>query len=188
MGLAAERPSISCGEAKGAQPSVAPGIAVIGVGNVLLMDEGLGVHAVRALESGWGCREEVAFIDGGTDPWAALAAARGCRSLLLLDAVGGGKQPGAFYRLELDEVEPAGAVMSLHGLSLFHLLHYERLLGNRFEQVYVLGMEPQSTEPGLELSGCCRDRMPAFVDMVRAELLGLRERLSVHRGGTHACH
>ncbi len=157
-------------------PSAPAEVAVIGIGNLLLMDEGLGVHALRELQ-----REVqsdgVRFIDGGTDPWSALSAAEGCRGLVLLDAVLGGKEPGEFHRMELDQVEAQDAVMSLHGLSMFHLVQYESLVGRSYAEALVLGMEPEVVEPGIGLSERCRSRLPEFVRMARAEIDAVRERL-----------
>ncbi|MHC4481795.1 MAG: hydrogenase maturation protease [Planctomycetota bacterium] len=157
-------------------------VGVIGIGNVLMMDEGLGVHAVRALaEDSPG--EWVELIDGGTDPWAALSAAKGCRALLLLDAVAGGAAPGSLHRLSLQEVEPGRPGVSLHDVTLVHLLDCERLLGSAFEEVRVLGMEPAAVEPGIGLSEPCRRQLPAFVEMARAEIREVQTRLNAGQGG-----
>jgi hypothetical protein len=61
-------------------------VGVIGIGNLLLRDEGVGVHALQVLD-GQMLAGDVRLIDGGTDPWAALSAAEGCSTLLVLDAV-----------------------------------------------------------------------------------------------------
>jgi len=140
------------------------------------------VHAVRVL-SGGERRRNVAFIDGGTEPWAALAAAEGSRALVVLDAVAGGKEPGRFHRLRLDEVDTAGTGMSLHGLTLFHALHWERILGRGFDEVWVMGMEPDVVEPGLGLSNVCETSLPGFVEMVGSELSGIEARYTQGQGG-----
>jgi len=145
------------------------GVGVIGIGNLLLRDEGFGVHALRAL-AGELEADGVRLIDGGTDPWSALSAAEGCRVLVVLDAVVGGKAPGECHALSLDEVEMQNAAMSLHGLTLFHLLRYEKLLGDGPERVRVLGMEPDVVEAGMGLSDCCRQSMPAFIRMAKDEI------------------
>jgi hydrogenase maturation protease len=164
----------------------APRVGVIGIGNVLLCDEGLGIHAVRAFAAQHGADELTLAIEGGTDPWAALQAASGCAALILVDAVRGGKAPGELYRLALEDVETAGAILSLHGITLFHLLQYERLVGNEFGEVVLLGMEPFSIGPGLQLSEGCSERLAALVEMVSREVGVVRERLAARRGGPHA--
>ncbi len=152
-------------------------VAVIGIGNLLLKDEGFGVHAVRELGRR-PAQAGVKLIDGGTDPWSAFEEAEGCESLLVLDAVQGGKQPGDFHSMPLDEVDPGDALMSLHGLTMFHLLRYEALLGNTFREVRVLGIEPATVEPDIGLSGPCRRRLAEFVGVAVQEIDDMLERLS----------
>ncbi|MHC4592513.1 MAG: hydrogenase maturation protease [Planctomycetota bacterium] len=154
-----------------------PMIGVIGIGNLLLTDDGVGVHAVRALAED-SVAGRVEFIDGGTDPWAALSAAKGCRALVVLDAVVGDGAPGEFHRLSLDEVAVGVASMSLHGITLFHVLEYERLLGNGFEEVRVVGMEPAVVEPGVGLSDPCAGRLADFVGAAKMAIDEVRSRLS----------
>jgi hydrogenase maturation protease len=153
-------------------------VAVVGVGNLLLSDDGLGVHAVRELAQR-ACPPGVRLIDGGTDPWSAFSEAEGCRALFVLDAVQGGRHPGEFYNLPLDEVEAGGAVMSLHGITLFRLLQYEAVLGNTFEEARLLGMEPECIRPEIGLSPRCRRRLPAFAEMAMTQIGGTLDRLSV---------
>lgn len=149
-----------------------PTIGVIGIGNRLMGDEGLGVEAVQAMGRR-GLPEGVELVDGGTDPWSALSSAEDCRCLILLDAILGGGEPGSLYRLGLEEVDVGSRVLSLHGVTLFHLLNYERLLGNEFDEVVVLGMEPQRVEPGIGLSERCRQALEDFVRMAEQEILRL---------------
>ncbi|MHC5034416.1 MAG: hydrogenase maturation protease [Planctomycetota bacterium] len=158
-------------------------VGVIGIGNLLLTDDGVGVHAVRALaeDSVVGCVE---FIDGGTDPWAALSAARDCRALVVLDAVVGGATPGEIHRLSLDEVAAGRASMSLHAITLFHVLEYERLLGKGFEDVRVVGMEPAVVEPGIGLSDPCAGSLADLVGAAKAAIDEARSRLSTDQGGS----
>ncbi len=151
-------------------------VGVIGIGNLLLKDEGFGVHAVRELAR-VSPRADVKFIDGGTDPWSAFEQAAECQALLVLDAVQGGKRPGDFHSLPFDEVEPGEAVLSLHGLTMFHLLQYEAVLGNSFREVRVLGIEPAAVEPDIGLSGPCRQRLDKFVQVAVQEIDGLLERV-----------
>ncbi len=153
-------------------------VAVVGIGNLLLKDEGVGVHALRELR-GCAWEGEVKLVDGGTDPWTAFSEAEGCRALVVLDAVVGGKDPGELHRLTLEEVEDNQVVLSLHGISLFHLVRYEALLGNTFDEVQVLGMEPSSVEPGIGLSERCRGRLANFLETARSEVERMLQRLGV---------
>jgi hydrogenase maturation protease len=157
-------------------------LGVVGIGNLLLMDEGIGVHAVRALaEEGLPDAGPVVFVDGGTDPWGAFAAVTGCRALLVLDAVSGQLPPGELHSMDMAEVDLSAATMSLHGHTLFHLLEFESVLGATFEEVRVVGMEPLKIEPGFALSQPCRERLPALIDLTRQEIRRMLDRLAGSR-------
>ncbi len=160
------------------RPSVCE-VAVVGIGNLLLQDEGVGVHAVKRLHDA-APRHGVTYVDGGTDPWAAFARVAECEVVLVLDAVLGGHEPGSVYTMSLQEVESADAVLSLHGVTMFHLLQYEALVGNRFAEVRVVGMEPESVGPGIGLSDRCAQRMPEFLDAVVSEIDGVQRRLAAY--------
>ena len=150
-------------------------IAVVGMGNLLMADEGVGVHALRCLEGACDS-EEVRWIDGGTDAWGAVMAARGCRHLVLVDAVQGGALPGTLYRLGLDELERAQGGLSLHEISLPQLVELETALGYSFESVVILGMEPAAIDFGIGLSDECSKALPALVQAVNEEIRKLSSR------------
>ena len=78
---------------------------IVGVGNVLLKDEGIGVHVVRALQemSLASPNGEVEVVDGGTSP-SAFDSAEGADKLIIVDAARGGGEPGTVYRFTPDEV------------------------------------------------------------------------------------
>jgi len=138
-------------------------VAVVGIGNLLMMDDGVGIHALRRLERQ--CRDDgaVSLVDGGTNAWGALWQARDCDRLILLDAVRGGRAPGTVYRFGLDGAEPAEVGMSLHDVSLPHLVRLESALTGGFESAEVVGMEPGRVEPAIGLSEPCMNALPALV-------------------------
>lgn len=147
-------------------------IAVVGMGNLLMQDDGVGIHVLEALRQE--AKDGVELIDGGTDAWAALWEARRCCHLLVLDAVRGGGEPGTVYRLDLDGVEAPGAKWSLHDVNLVHAIGLDEALGGRFETVTVLGMEPGQVEPGIGLSEPCRRALPRLVRAALSEVQKVR--------------
>lgn len=125
-------------------------VAVLGIGNLLLRDEGVGVHLVRALQRR-PLPEGVEVLDGGTSPEAAFLAV-GFDKLIIVDAALGGGPPGTVYRLALEEIElDRGLPLSGHELDLFQCL---RALGPeaRPKEVVVIGIEPNEIGSGLDLS------------------------------------
>jgi len=151
-----------------------PRIAVIGMGNLLMTDDGVGVHALHRLQEGCS-NETVRWVDGGTDAWGALHAAQGCRALLILDAVRGRHPPGTVYRLSLDELRARTQALSLHEVSLVHAIGLQDALGEGFDAVRIVGMEPERIEWGIGLSEACSRAMPQMLEAARSEIGELKE-------------
>ena len=145
-------------------------VAVVGMGNLLMQDDGAGVHALQALRERMANEDGVELIDGGTNAWGALWAARDCRHLLLLDAVRAGGKPGDVYRFPLGDAEAPQGSVSLHDVSLAHLVGLEQMMGNRFETVTVLGMEPSRIEPAIGLSEACQRGLEELVRLAQSEI------------------
>jgi hydrogenase maturation protease len=141
---------------------VAGHVVVAGVGNILLGDEGVGVHAVRALEAGAATLPgDVTLVDAGTSLLDVLPLCRDAAMLVVIDAVRAGRTPGTVYRLPIDlrsvsaeasQVSGAGGTWSLHDWTVFDALSAGARLGLAPVRVVLIGVEPASVEPGTALS------------------------------------
>lgn len=151
-------------------PPRAAKILVAGVGNVLLGDEGAGIHAVRELARQ--APPGVDIVDAGTALGEIVGRLGGYRKLILVDAVEAGGAPGQIVRLEIrDENDLAAAPLplSLHELGVAEALRQARLLGLLPPQVVLLGVQPARIAPGLKLSAAVARALPALVEAIRAE-------------------
>lgn len=158
-----------------ARPAAAR-VVVLGVGNLLMADEGVGVHCVAALEDGFDFPASVRCIDGGTSTHALLEDVEDLDALIIVDAVATGGHPGDLVRLEGDQVPSAFAtVFSPHQIGVADLLATLAFIGRSPGRVVLLGIEPARMELDLELSATVAARLPALCDLVIAELdrLGL---------------
>ena len=145
-------------------------IAVIGVGNILMGDEGVGVRAVEELGR-LKLPEGVQLIDAGTAIHSLMGRLSEFDKLVIIDAVKGGRPPGTIYRLALDEIESdPSRILSLHDLGVLETLRIERLIGDVPEEVVIVGIEPERVEPSLELSPVLRERLPELIRAVLEEL------------------
>ena len=144
---------------------------IVGVGNVLLKDEGIGVHVVRALkEMNLACLDgEVEVVDGGTSP-DAFDTAEGADKLIIVDAARGGGEPGTVYRFAPDEVsgEPK-FLASLHDLGLLDSLRMMEAVGDPPRDTVIIGVEPAEVDWGLELTPALRGKLPDVVRLVVEE-------------------
>jgi hydrogenase maturation protease len=128
-------------------------ILILGLGNILLKDEGLGVKVVRELQEEFTFSEEVELLDGGTGAFFLLPHLEKAERLIIVDAVKRGALPGtltfeALESLPKDTLER----LSLHEISFPDLLKILELRGKKFEKIILAGIEPKNLDAGLELS------------------------------------
>lgn len=126
---------------------------VLGLGNILLQDEGVGVRVIERLQAQYVFPEEVTVLDGGTLGLDLLQHLEESDRVVIVDAVKADKPPGTLVRLVNDEI-PAflGPKVSPHQIGLQDLLGLAKLRGHFPEQVILWGVQAERLEPGLELS------------------------------------
>ena len=148
-------------------------VAVVGVGNLLLRDEGVGVQVLRALE-GAGLGEVVDLIDAGTAFLDAAELVAGYSRVIVIDAMRAGGEPGSIYGAVLDDIDAAGQGLaaSLHGLGLEDALHMARMGGVKLGAVELIGIEPQDIATGMELSPVVEGAVRRVVRRLVEELSG----------------
>jgi len=144
-------------------------VVVLGVGNELLRDEGIGVHVAREL-----ARHTFTFpveiIEAGTVPdcWQGDEPVS---RLVVIDAVYGGSEPGAIYKFSPQDVEFETCLMtSIHQLSFVDSLKLSEIAGNKPEKVVIIGVEPKEVAWGIELSEKLRGRISDVVEIILKEI------------------
>ncbi len=149
-------------------------ILLIGMGNVLMQDEGVGVRAVEELESRYLIPEDVTVLDGGTTGMELFEPMRNCEQLIVADGVNTGAPPGTIVRIADEEI-PAffQTKISNHQLGLSDLLALLRLKAEAPESVVIIGMVPHSLENKLGLSPEASLGLDKMVSSLIKELAGL---------------
>ncbi|HXJ79056.1 MAG TPA: HyaD/HybD family hydrogenase maturation endopeptidase [Candidatus Methylomirabilis sp.] len=146
-------------------------ILVLGLGNILLSDEGIGVWVAESLRRRFEFPPEVTVLEGGTLGLDLLPRLDGVERLLLIDAVKLGRAPGDVVRLEGDEVPAVLDVkVSSHQLGVQDLLATARLMGSEPPHVVLWGMEAERLEPGTGFSASVREALPRLEATVLDEL------------------
>ena len=144
---------------------------VLGMGNVLLEDEGLGVHALKVLQKRYRLPQEVECLDGGTSGMALLEDIGGRGHLLVLDAVQTGDPPGTLVKMRGDDVPVYfGLKITPHQLGLSDVLANLLLTGEQPGSVSVLGLVPQSMEMSLQPSSLIAAGLDGLVEAAVKEL------------------
>lgn len=146
-------------------------ILVMGLGNVILRDEGLGVHALRRLTERYVLPEEVEVIDAGALGLSLLSFLDDVEEVLIIDAVHSGGRSGTLVRLEGEEIARAEAMHLLpQDVRLHNLIALHGMKGSSPRRLVLWGMEPEISEPGLDLTPECQAHLDALVEAVVQEL------------------
>ena len=156
-------------------------LVVVGVGNVLLRDDGAGVEVVREIERrvdrrDLGLPAGTALIDGGTLGLALLPLVTGARGIVLVDAVDGGREPGTVEVLRGEALFEAAAgdgrdgevAMGRGGLG--ELLAAARLVGADPAAIVLVGIQPSDIAVGPDLTAAVRRAMPAAIEITLDEI------------------
>ena len=139
-------------------------VLVIGVGNTLLQDDGVGVHVTQALRAG--AETELEIMDGGTLGLSLLPAVEDARAVIVVDASELGAEPGAmrvFHGEEIDR-QLSGKKRSVHEVALYDLFSAAAIRDRSPEQRVLIAIQPASTEWGLEPTPEVKAAIPAACD------------------------
>lgn len=155
---------------------------VLGLGNILHSDDGVGPRALERLRTDSRVPEGVKLIEGGTLGLELLPHIWDAAYLLVLDAVDVGQVPGTILRVAGEELHSLPAKGSIHQLGLADLLVALRVLARRPPEVVLLGTQPATTDWGTELSPAVDMSLDSLVESALAEL---HASCTVHRDRSH---
>ena len=145
-------------------------VLILGIGNILLRDEGVGVRVVEALAD-HELPDEVELVDGGTAGADLVDLLADRRKVIVVDAIEAGLAAGTILRLTPADLLPdQDEMISLHQLGLVQSLYMAEQLGCSPQEVVIIAVQPETIRPGLELSDDVQAALPRAVRAVLAEL------------------
>ena len=146
-------------------------VTVLGIGNVILRDEGFGVRVAEYLSSHYTFPEGVQVIDGGTLGIELTQYVTGTKKLLVIDTVEDGAAPGTMFRFENEEINVRfQKKISSHDLGIQDLLAFLEVTGKKIEDVVILGVQPADLEAGVGLSPTLRTLVAPMAERAVKEL------------------
>ena len=146
-------------------------IAVFGIGNLLLCDDGVGVHAINRLKEEYEFPDNVELIDGGTKGLDLLPLFENRDKVLIIDAANFRKEPGTIDTVIGDKI-PAflSSKLSVHQIGLPDMLFAAKLMGITPPELCLIGIQPKSMETGTELSDEVAVQMEHFLEKILHKL------------------
>lgn len=146
-------------------------IVILGVGNLLLTDEGVGPITIDYLDRRWVFPEHVQLVDGATAGLELINVFQSAGHIIVIDTVLGGAEPGALYRFHPDDVpRDVRYRTSIHQVSFMDAWTMVRLLGPA-PDIAIIGVEPEDMKtPHVGLTATIEGRLPDIEELVLTEL------------------
>ncbi len=146
-------------------------VAVLGVGNILLSDDGAGVHVLKELEK-CGLPQGVELLEGGTAGMDLLYLVEEVDSLIVVDSVDAGAEPGTIFKFNPNDISliPGAHNFSLHQPGLIETMNAGRVLCKLPPQVTIFGIQPKCVDWGLDLSPELQVQIPELALLVAKEV------------------
>ena len=143
-------------------------ILVVGMGNLLCRDEGMGVHIIQAMEN-MELPNHIELLDIGTSTMDLISHLEGVKKLIVIDAMEAGGTPGTIYKCRPEDLLPKDeGPISLHDIGLLESLSMADKMGMKIDTV-VIGVEPKVLDWGMELSEEVKSRIPTVIEVVLKE-------------------
>lgn len=145
-------------------------IVVIGIGNEIQGDDGLGVHAIKELEK-ISFPKEVELLAGGTSGPDLIVYFEGVDLLIFVDAIRGGNEPGTIYKYNPEEMKYQRSIaLSPHQLGIPETLRLAEFAGKKPKKSIFFGMEPMNLDFSMELSQPLKEKLPRLVELIVEEI------------------
>lgn len=158
-------------------------IGVLGIGNMLLGDEGFGVHCVHALEEQYACPEHIRVFDGGTAGILLAPFIEECDYLFVVDVVALDDAPGSVHCFTDEDVR-SGSIqtrMSPHQIGMLEILDICAIRGQVPERIQFITVVPQQLEPGMELTPLLQQRVGDVLGILLEQLAAVTTDLPISR-------
>lgn len=142
-------------------------ILILGIGNILQKDDGIGVHIINELQNSWGdIPENVEIVDGGTIGLDLLPVMKARKKIIIVDALKNGDLPGSIYRFPADHLVAGNNILSLHEIGVKRIIDMLNLMGD-YPEIEIIGVVPEdisSLEIGL--SDSLKEKIPVAIECI----------------------
>ena len=143
-------------------------ILIVGIGNLLCRDEGIGVHVIQEMEK-IKLPDHIDLLDMGTSTMDLISHLEGVKKLIVIDAMRAGGKPGTIYKCKPEDLIPKGEQsVSLHDIGVIETLTMAKKMGMAIETV-IIGVEPETMDWGMELTEAVKNKIPLIIEAVLRE-------------------
>lgn len=142
---------------------------IIGIGNTIKSDDGVGVEVVRMLDGRVG--EDVELVEGSIYCADLFGFLEGVRRAIFVDGIDAGEEPGAVFRFTPDEIKAGTSnPLSIHDFGLYELINTARLMGQCPDDITIFAVQVEDTAFGDTLTEKVMAAVPTVCDLVLEEI------------------
>ncbi|MBC2580088.1 HyaD/HybD family hydrogenase maturation endopeptidase [Clostridium sp. DJ247] len=146
---------------------------IIGIGNILLKDDGVGVYTIKQLENEK-LPSTIELVDGGTSTLDTLSYFLDYHKVIVVDCLRAGYKPGTIYKINPEDIKDYKKEnLSVHDVQILDVVKMANMLG-KFPQVTIFGIEPEKICLDTEMTETMKNKIPEIIKYVKIEL-GLKE-------------
>lgn len=146
---------------------------IIGIGNILLKDDGVGVYTIKHLESEK-LPSTIELVDGGTSTLDTLGFFLDYNRIIVVDCLKAGYSPGTIYKINPEEIKDYRKEnLSVHDVQILDVIKMANMLG-KFPEVTIFGIEPEKICLDTEMTETIKNKIPEIIKLLKIEL-GLKE-------------
>lgn len=144
-------------------------LSVIGIGNILLRDDGIGIHIINELQKEK-FKNNIDLIDGGTSTLDLLGYFVENDKIIIVDSLKGGHPPGTIYKITPEELGSyIKANSSLHDVQVLDIVKQANFMGH-FPKVTIIGIEPEEIFYDMDLSETLNNEIPNIINIIKEEI------------------
>lgn len=143
---------------------------IIGIGNILLQDDGVGVHVITQLENEK-LPSTIELVDGGTSTLDTLSYFLDYKKVIVVDCLRAGLEPGTIYKIKPEDIKSYQKEnLSIHDVQILDVVKMANMLG-QYPEVVIFGIEPKNIAINLAMTDLINAKIPEVIAHIKKELL-----------------
>jgi len=144
-------------------------IVIIGIGNILLQDDGFGVHVIKQLENEM-LPSTIELVDGGTSTLDMLGFFLDYKKVIVVDCLRAGLKPGTIYKIKPEDIKNYEKEnLSIHDVQILDVVNMAKMM-DKTPEVIIFGIEPEKISLELEMTETMISKIPEIIAHIKKEL------------------
>ena len=142
---------------------------ILGIGNILLQDDGVGVHVIKQLENE-NLPSTIELVDGGTSTLDTLGLFLDYKKVIVVDCLRAGLKPGTIYKIKPEDISNYEKEnLSIHDVQILDVVKMANMM-NKYPEVVIFGIEPEKIAVDLEMTQIMVSKIPEIISNIKKEL------------------